>query len=947
MNEIPSHTFAKEIAAFIPPERIFHDDVRRRAFSVDASMFFRQAAVVVDVVSEKEVISLLAFANTSGVGVTFRAGGTSLNGQCSGVGILARPKGPFWKNIEVDNQGQTIKAWCGALGSKMNEALAPFKKKIGPDPASLSTATFGGIIVNNAAGMCCTVEQNTYATLRDMRLILFDGTVVDTSDEENLARFRLSHGRLLDELLQIRQSILDDIGITGRIRRKYAIKNTCGYAVNAFVDFDDPVEILTHLMVGSEGTLGFVSNATITTIDTYSFRATALIFFPNLKSAATAVTRWSESDAANAAELFDWPTLRALANLPSAPSIIKELKGDGCAVLIETQANDESTLGNNISALIEAIGNIDTLGHPEFFTDEESCESLWAFRRAMFPAVAGARDPHELVVIEDVCFPLNKIEQGCQEFGKLFERYGYDGGVHGHAFHGNFHFALPVDFSSDQEKTKIHNFLEEMMHMVVGLDGSLKAEHGTGYAVAPFVELEWGAKIYEIMREIKKLLDPQNLLNPGVLLNDDPKCHTKNLKTPIASHPKLDDCVECGFCEQVCPSKDIGFTPRQRVSVLRHISELKIEHPEKALQWEKIYDHLGTALCATDGMCTTKCPLAVDVAGFVRDRRSGLATSFNRTVAHKTGCHFSTVTKGASLLLNGVAIFQRLLGDAMMYRSSAVARKIAANKLPAWNEQMPRGGKKLPSPSKQRPDVVVYMPSCAIRTMGDSVHDPAEPLAEVTIRVLERAGYSVVFPENVKELCCGKAFETKGLFNEAEAKSREMQEALLKISRNGKYPILCETSPCLARMKKVMDDRLKLYEPIEFAYHYLLNRLTLRKSYGRIAVHPTCSTRLLGLDEALFQLAEKCADIVVWPRDIQCCGFSGDKGFTHPELNKSSLESLAAAIQECEEGFSTSRTCEIGLSLHGKVPYKNVMYLLDSCTENHGCTEMIQGGRTL
>ena len=935
MNEKSSHTVAEEIAAFLPPERIFHDDVRRRAYSVDASMFFRQATVVVDVVSEEEVISLLAYANTSDIGVTFRGGGTSLNGQCSGLGILARPKGPFWKNIEVYNQGQKIKAWCGALGAKMNEALAPFNKKIGPDPASLSTANFGGIIVNNAAGMCCTVEQNTYATLRDMRLILFDGTVVDTSDEENLAHFRLSHSGLLDELLQIRQIILGDIELTERIRRKYSIKNTCGYAVNALVDFEDPVDILTHLMVGSEGTLGFVSNATIETIDTYSLRATALIFFPNLSSAAKAVTRWSESGAANAAELFDGPTLRALANLPSAPAIVKELKGESCAVLIETQANDETTLGNNVSTLIEAIENIDTLGHPEFFTDEESCESLWAFRRALFPAVAGAREPHELVLLEDVCFPLGKIEEGCEEFGKLFERYGYDGGIQGHAFHGNFHFALPVDFSSEEEKEKIHSFLEEMMHMVVALDGSLKAEHGTGYAVAPFVELEWGSKTYDIMKGVKKLLDPQNHLNPGVLLNDDPKCHTKNLKTPIASHPKLDNCVECGFCEPVCPSKDIGFTPRQRVSVLRHIAKLKIEHPEEAEQWQKIYDELGTALCATDGICTTRCPLAVDVAGFVKDRRGDFATKFNKTIAHKIGCHFGTVTKGASLLLNGVAIFQRLLGDAMMNRSSAVARKIVGPKLPAWNEQMPRGGKNLPRSSKQGTDVVIYMPSCAIRTMGDSVHDPAEPLADVTIRVLERAGYSVIFPENVIELCCGKAYETKGLFDEADAKSGEMEDALLKVSRNGKYPILCETSPCLARMKKVMDDRLKLFEPIEFAYQYLLNRLTLKKALGRIAIHPTCSTRLLGLAEPFFRLAEQCAETVVWPRDIQCCGFSGDKGFTHPELNKASLESLAAIIQGCEEGFSTSRTCEIGLSLHGKVPYKNIMYLLDICTQNH------------
>lgn len=932
MKTIDYLSLAKDIAAFIPSERIYGDEFRRRAFSIDASMFFRQAAVVVDVVDEKEVVALLAYSRMSGIGVTFRGSGTSLNGQCSGAGILARLRGPFWEQTQVSGQGRLIKAWCGVPAIKVNEILSAYKKAIGPDPASLAAASFGGIVVNNAAGMCCTVEQNSYGTLRKMRLILSDGTLLDTSDAHSVVRFRSSHKKLLEGLVQIRSEILNDSELAERIGRKYRIKNTCGYAVNSFVDFSDPIDILTHLIIGSEGTLGFLVNAALETIDTFSHRATALIFFSTFSSAMKAVSRWQCSNAAQAAELFDGPTLRAFANLPSTPGIVKQLDIHACAILIEAKSNDRKSLVEKISILEGAIEDIEVLSPVEFFTDEESCESLWAFRRAMFPAVAGAREPNEIVLIEDVCFPLDKLEEGCNEFARLFDQYGYKGGLNGHVFHGNFHFALPVNMSSQKASSKAHAFIEDMMRAVANLDGSLKAEHGTGFAVAPFVELEWGQKIYKIMQRTKQLFDPDNILNPGVLLNSDPKCHTKNLKKPIACHPKLDSCVECGFCESVCPSKKIALTPRQRVSLWRHVAHLKLQDPHEASKWEQAYDALGTALCATDGICTTKCPLQVDVAQFVKDRRGQTMTDFNRYAAGKIGNHFSGVVKGTSRLLSGIALFQRLLGDAFMYKGAAVAKKIVGQGLPTWNEQLPRGAGKLAKISKAGLDTIVYMPSCAIRTMGDSVHDPAESLTSVTVRVLERAGYRVVYPENVSNLCCGKAFETKGLFKEATDRSEKMESALLKASNNGQYPIFCETSPCLAHMRKVMDKCLKLYEPIEFATTYLADRLTLKKSQKQIAIHPTCSTRLLGLAEPFFRLAEQCAADVIWPREVQCCGFSGDKGFSHPELNRSALENLSDLIQGCDMGYSTSRTCEIGLSLHGKVPYRSIMYLLDECS---------------
>ena len=933
MLDNSSQKLASELSEFIPADRIFSDEARRRAFSTDASMFFRMAEVVVDVVDEKEIVGLFEYARSRNSGITFRGSGTSLNGQCSGTGILVRLRGPQWQQLHIHDNGAAITSWSGVLGSRLNEALLPFGRKIGPDPSSLAAASFGGMLANNAAGGCCTVDQNIYSSLKNIRFILADGTIVDTSDPQSAARFRSTHEKLLGELSDLRREIMGDSELAARIRRKYRIKNTCGYAVNALVDFSDPVEILTHLLVGSEGTLGFVSNATIATIDLSSLRATALIIFPSLASGMRTVKHWNDSGVANAAELFDWPTLKALAALPNTPQVVKQLRDDGCAVLIETQANDEHTLHNNISILLEALKGSETIGEPQFFTDPEMCESLWAFRRSLFPAVSSARKPHEQILIEDFCVPLEKIEEGCKKFEELFDRFGYSGGLHGHVFHGNFHFALPMDLSSEDEKRKIHRFIDEMVDLVVGLEGSLKAEHGTGYAVAPFVALEWGEKVYAIMKRVKHLLDPDNILNPGVLLNDDPECHTLKVKTPVACHPLLDNCVECGFCDPVCPSRDIGFTPRERVALLRHIAWLEQQGRSDVATWQDSYDKFGTELCATDGICTTRCPLSVDVASFTRDRRHGQASKFKHSMAAGISNHFGAVTKGAALLLDGVSVAQRVLGDALMYRGSNGLRRLSRSRLPSWNDQMPRGAKSLPSPERHKDDCVVYIPSCAVRTMGDSFHDPAEPLATVTVRLLEKAGYSVIIPKDVARLCCGKAFETKGLSEEADAKAAEMETALLESSRDSQLPILCETSPCLARMRKVMDARLQLYDPIEFTTRHLVDRLKLTRKYGRIAIHPTCSTRVLKGEELLMQLAQQCAEQVVWPQDIQCCGFAGDRGFSHPELNRSALANLADQLSGCEAGFSTSRTCEIGLSLHGKIPYKNIIYMLDRCAE--------------
>jgi D-lactate dehydrogenase len=229
---------------------------------------------------------------------------------------------------------------------------------------------------------------------------------------------------------------------------------------------------------------------------------------------------------------------------------------------------------------------------------------------------------------------------------------------------------------------------------------------------------------------------------------------------------------------------------------------------------------------------------------------------------------------------------------------------------------------------------VVYFPSCASRTMGPARGDPERDSLPVKLdALLRKAGYEVVYPENLKPLCCGMAFDSKGMFGPADAKLREVEQALFKASRNGKDPVVMDTSPCAFRMIQHLQADFKLWDITAFLHDQVMERLTLQKSPETVALHYTCSTRKLGLEDKLRRIAEACVEKVIIPEDVPCCGWAGDKGFTVPELNASAVRNLRSSLpEECRTGYSTSRTCEIGLSFHSGRHFRSIAYLVDRCS---------------
>ena len=927
---LPSE-FLAAVERLIPAERRFDDPLSTLAFGTDASFYRLIPKLVVRVESEAEVVGLLKLAHAQRVPVTFRAAGTSLSGQAISDSVLI-VLGDNWNGRELRNGGEQIRLQPGVIGANANAVLAPLQRKIGPDPASINAAKIGGIVANNSSGMCCGTAQNSYKTLAGLRLVLADGSVVDSEDAASVEAFRNTHGALLDGLAELGRTTRANTELAAKIRHKYRLKNTTGFSLNALVDYDDPLDILNHLMVGSEGTLGFISAVTYHTVPDHPHKASALVVFPDVETCCLAVPVLKQQPV-SAVELLDRRSLRSVENKAGMPDWVKQLSAGACALLIESRAASQSLLHEQIDQIMTSIAHFPVEKQVDFSEDPAVYNQLWKIRKDTFPAVGAVRQTGTTVIIEDVTFPIERLAEGVNRLIQLFDKHAYSEAIlFGHALEGNLHFVFTQGFDDPQQVARYEAFMQDVTQLVaVEFGGALKAEHGTGRNMAPFVELEWGHEAYQLMWQIKRLLDPQGILNPDVVLSEDPDIHLKHLKPMPAADEIVDKCIECGFCEPVCPSNGLTLTPRQRIVVWRDIQAKKRAGIDTA-ELERLYDYHGVETCAATGLCAQRCPVGINTGDLVRKLRGRNAD--NTRAADWLAGHFSTAVQGARFMLHVANGAHLMMGTRLLSKTSAAISKASHGRVPQWTPATPQPLQRLhlpnPPAGDQRPRVV-YLAACVSRAMGPAARDQEqEPLLDTTRALLEKAGFQVVFPDDLNNLCCGQPFASKGYTEQAERKRQETLDALLKASRGGLDPIYCDTSPCTLRLVQDLGDtRLQVFDPVRFIRTHLLDRLDFEPQDNPIAVHVTCSTQHLGEAQALIDIARRCAKNVIVPEGIHCCGFAGDKGFTTPELNAHALRSLKDAVQVCEEGISTSRTCEIGLSRHGGIDYHGLVYLVN------------------
>ena len=910
--------------------------IDRIKYAHDASHFLYTPDVVVEARNAHDVAAAFRASAASGAPVVLRAGGTSLSGQASGRGMLVDVRKHF-RGVEVLDGGARVRVQPGSTVRQVNAHLAAYGRKIGPDPASEGAATMGGVIANNSSGMACGTKLNTYNTIESMTFVLPSGTVINTAHTDAEAQFGREEAELVAKLEQLKRRVRENRESVETIERHFALKNTMGYSLNAFLDYDSPLDIFMHLLVASEGTLAFIAEAVLRTVEVPKLKTTTIAVYPTLEAATRSLPALFDSQAATL-ELMDSRSIKVGRTFDSVPEQITgfELSGQA-ALLIEYHANEVEQLREFEQAGGKLLEEFELQTSAAFTTNAAEAAKAWAFRKGLYAQVAEARPSGTTALLEDIAVPVGDLADTCGSLQQLFDAYGYDDAViFGHAKDGNIHFLITDRFEGEENLTRYDGFNEDMVDLVLSAGGNLKAEHGTGRVMAPYVRRQYGDELYNVMVELKRAADPRGVMNPGVIITDDEREHMKNFKLNPQVEDEIDPCVECGYCEPVCPSKDLTMTPRQRIVVRRARAKAVAEGDTalvKAIDAD--YQYQGIETCAVDSLCVTACPVGIDTGKFVKQLRgeqAGVMLSSGWGAAAKG---WGPLNTAASTALTGAYY----LPTGLVQKVTDVARAlISTDVVPQYQSELSKGGQRRSKLGQVVGDrfaapSAVFVPAC-VNAMFGPQSSAGVGATEAFVRLAKRAGIALIVPDEIDELCCGTPWTSKGMHAGHDVMEERVRRVLGSATGGGRLPVVVDAASCTHGMAEMVEHLgIEVIDAVTFIARHL-DALPEAKKVDSITLHPTCSTTHLGIQKDLETVAAAAAKEVHVPVDWGCCGYAGDRGMLHPELTASATTREAREAKQlgAEAHASCNRTCELGLTRATGADYVHVLEVLEAAT---------------
>lgn len=890
-----------------------------KVYSRDAGFYRIEPEIICYPENDNDIIKLFNWANKNYKNITFRAAGTSLSGQSVGNCVIADITRHFNKFSIVKN-GLSIISQPGARGGLLNKALIKYERKIGPDPASIDACTIGGIVANNSSGMRSGIINNAYNSIKSLKYILPNGLEIDSSNSSSTEKFRESAKDIFELLSLIKNEIICNPNLYNKIESVFNIKNTIGYSLNSFLEYSNPLDIMTGLMTGSEGTLGFISEIEIDTLVENKYKFLSIVFYDDINSACRDIIKLRNSGA-SAIEFMDKTSLEVISGNQKFLGAIQFTDSEA-ALLVEYSTVNHEDLDERAREFKEIVSE---KRHHLFF-DNKSQVQLWDIRKSLLPYLGLIREKNSTLIIEDIAIDINKLNEAIIKLKGLFKKYSYTNtAIYGHGLDGNLHFILSQKFDNNSEITRYSRFMDDLSYLVVDeLNGSLKAEHGTGRNMAPYVRKVWGDELYQIMVRIKNTVDPNCILNPDVLISHNEKIHISNLKSFPDTNELIHSCIECGFCESACPSRELTLTPRQRIILERELvddSKLK-----KSIKEDINYYSYDT--CATDGMCEIKCPLHINTGKFVKLIREQSISNFAKNLSEITVSNFSMIQ---SLVKASIPVIKVLSNT-----------KISKNSAPNIYENTD-SQKSVLKYHISNPDFI-YFPCCNGRTLTND--SQLKPQYQVLIEISQKAGIRLRIPKYINDYCCGMAFHSKGYMSAYKKMLVKTIKMLYNETLYGRIPVIMDTTSCTSSLKsckEFLDEvtfelykSLQIIDVIDYLHDYLLPKLRIEPLNQSVGIHHTCASEKLGLNQKMESIANKCSTNVFVPINNTCCGFAGDRGFYYPELPKSALKYESDEVNNSmiDEFYSSNISCESALINNTGKSYKSIIYLVDKAYKN-------------